>query len=133
MSIMNVTSFDAGMRDLYPRPGERIKKWVVDQRREDKWASETCPRIPMDPHLCNAGFECSGSAGRPWCDLPYHECDTCLAVHENTRTSPDVAAWLGLQAARPPICADRSLLSDEIQPDLSLRENPILAFLEGRK
>lgn len=43
-------STDSLFKDIYPRPGERIKQWVVDVRREDAWARETCPRFTMDPH-----------------------------------------------------------------------------------
>jgi hypothetical protein len=146
------SSFNALMKDLYPIPGERIKQWVVDQRRERDWTVATCPRVEVPPHIDNCtpdgySYELDAEYGPPiggyipcrnvgstiWADLDHDSCYVCGDLHVATRARPDIAAWLEVQAARPRCCTDRSQLSDEIAPNLALADSPVLALLRSRR
>jgi hypothetical protein len=107
------------MRDMYPQPGERIKQWVVDTRRESEWERATCPRFPMYGHDDNTGIECRNSrAVVPWTWLEGHDCCyVCNDIGDGLRDNADVQRWQAERAARPPIEADRDRLSDEVEGD----------------
>lgn len=128
MTRLDLMSFDAVVRDYFPQPGERLKQYVVDERREHGWAMATCPSVPVDAHLDNTGAEC-GYETR-WIDLFHaHCCSTCGAIADKTQGLPAIAEWRAERDARPKPCADRALLSDEIVPPLELSKTPMLAFL----
>ena len=114
-----ISSLNETMKDVYPRPGTRIKQWVVDARREQQWERDTCPRIVMNDHEDNTGAPCRNCYGSvPWTYLDHDCCQICGDEHERIRMRPDVQAWLTERAARPAIEPDHSKLSDEIEPDL---------------
>lgn len=152
---MSGTDWSAALRDIYPTPGTRIKQWVVDENRESDWVRATCPVVDVPLHTDNCvgdGLESERDAeyGPPmgtyedrrlycrnygvtlWTYLNHDSCYTCGDLHEATADRPDIAAWRVLRDARPPITTDRSLLSDEIAPELHMAENPIYAFTRGR-
>jgi hypothetical protein len=132
MSVVTVESWTGVLKDMYPRPGDRIKQWVVDAGREEKWERETCPRIAMERHDDNTGTECSNSQGTvPWTWLDHHCCYICGDLHEATRSLPTIEAWLAEKAKRPPIESDRSKYSDEIAPDPMAAVHPYLKSLKG--
>lgn len=133
MPISTLTSVTAVMKDLYPRAGDRIKQWVVDDRRENAWERATCPRVKVPAHLDNTEVECrnSGTAAL-WIDLNHDCCYTCGDRYEEASTRDDVEAWIEVRGERPPICADRTLLSDEIAPDPSMGNHPLLAMLKRK-
>lgn len=132
-ATMNVTAFDAVMRDVYPRPGERIKQWVVDTGREQAWERETCPIVTVPDHRDNTGAECRNCGSSAWIYLSHDCCYVCNDQREATATRPDVVAWLAERAARPPIERDHKKLSDEIAPDLSLTAHPTIdAMMRSR-
>lgn len=132
---MNLTAFDRTMKDVYPLPGTRIKLWVVEMRREEAWADETCPRLDVPNHYDDSEEHaapgeltyCAGSGSTAWRDLGQRECRFCEGFYHGAASRPEVVAWLAAKAARPPITEDRDALSDEIAEDLSLREHPFLA------
>lgn len=147
MTVATV-SMNALMKDMYPLPGTLIKQWVVDRRKERAWTEATCPRVEVPPHGDNCApdgdsYDLDAEYGPPigghipcrnvgsaiWADLDHDSCYICGDLHAATRDRPDIAAWRAAQAARPPCCTDRSQLSDEIAPDLSQCESPMLAFL----
>ncbi len=117
-------------KDLYPRAGDRIKQWVIDSRRERAWDLETCPSVSLPPHKDNTDADCRNVPSAVWIDLAQHDCcHECNDVAEAMEVNePAVVAWLAERARRPPICADRAALSDEIAEDYSLRGHPLLAF-----
>jgi hypothetical protein len=100
-----------------PRPGENIKQWVVDKRKLRAREVETCPRLDVRPHLDNTGAICRNK-GRPlWIDVESHECCyPCNEMGAALAGRPDIAAWRSDRAKWAEPCADRSALSDEIQP-----------------
>lgn len=116
---LDLTSFDGLIRDMYALPGTRLKQWVVEQRREDAWERETCPRFDMPSHLDNTEGDCrNGGTAAYWTWLAHHDCcETCNDAGERERSNPVVAAWLDEKAARPPVTSDRDALSDEIEPE----------------
>lgn len=122
----------AMMKDLYPLPGTRIKQWVVDQRREAAWAAETCPRVGVPRHDDNTGCECRNFGPNLWAWLAHDCCSFCDDLYEYMAGRPDIAAWLVEKAARPAPTSDRSLLSDEIEPDYSLKLNPLFNLVKLR-
>lgn len=148
---LTTVSMNETMKDVYPTPGTRIKQWVVDQRKEREWTQATCPRVEVPPHIDNCtpgiyGYELDAEYGPPigghipcrnvgsaiWVDLDHDSCYVCGDLCAATRNRPDIAAWCVEQAARPRPCVDRSQLSDEIAPDLSMLDNPMLALLRPR-
>lgn len=133
MSGPTVTTFDGLVRDMYPLPGTRLKQWVVDQRREAAWGRETCPLVLTETHDDNTGAPCSNSGAAQWLHLEAHDCcGDCNDLAESTRDRPDVATWLKAKAQRPPVCADRDKLSDEVEPDrmaTSMRGSPVFEML----
>ena len=141
--MSDLHSFDTTMKDVYPLPGTRIKQWVVDMRREDEWERETCPRLAVPNHYdeCDdieaasgALRVCTGSGSTQWRALALRDCRFCEGYYHGASRLPEVVAWLAAKAARPPVCADRSKLSDEIAEDIaSLRDNPMFSFIKGRK
>jgi hypothetical protein len=125
--MATVTSFDAMFRDLYPQPGDRIKQWVVDSRRESAWESQTCPKVDVPEHDDNTGTGCRNVGRLPWTYLRHDCCSECEDIHDQTASRPDVVAWLAEKAARPPVEADRSKYSDQRQPEYpALRAHPLL-------
>lgn len=127
MSDVDLQSMSALFKDMYPQPGERIKQWVVDTRREDQWEQKTCPRFETSEHDDNTGIECRNSASKvPWTHLEHDCCNECCSMHEHFQRDAVVRTWLDEKAKRPPICEDRSKLSDEIARDPSVTEHPSL-------
>lgn len=132
---MTVTTVSALFRDMYPRAGERIKQWVVDQRKQTEWGQATCPRVGIAGHNDNTGDWCRNSgAGARWIDMEGHDCcGECNDMAEHTRMRPDIVAWLAERDARPKPTSDRTLLSDEIAPDIALTDHPMLRMLGGKR
>jgi hypothetical protein len=112
-----IVSIDSLLKDMYPLPGQRIKQWVVDQRREDDWECETCPKIDIVSHEDNTGTTCRNVGPLPWTFLDHDCCYTCGELHEATRTLAVVQEWLAEKAKRPPIEQDRAKFSEEVQAD----------------
>lgn len=122
------------LKDMYPRPGDRIKQWVVDERREDKWERETCPKVVVSSHRDNTDAECRNAGAMPWTWLEGHDCCyTCNDLAESLKSREDIAAWLAEKAARPPIEQDRTKFSDEIAEDIAARAHPFYAFTKGNR
>lgn len=122
-------SLDSIMKDLYPMPGQRIKQWVVDRRREDAWAQATCPKFFIPSHVDNTGLECRNATGlTPWCRLAHDCCQTCDVLEEVLRGRDEVVNWVAERELRPPIESDRSKLSDEVQPDFG--PSPLFSFIK---
>ena len=124
-----VASVDRTLKDMFPRPGMRIKQWVVDRWRESEWEHQTCPRFNVDPHLDNTGCECRNSGETSFKHLNHDCCSTCEDLYELANNSQAVMNWLAERAKRPDICADRDKFSDEIAPDPRTYEHPLLAML----
>lgn len=101
------------LRDMFPLPGQLIKQWVVDARRERKWEKETCPRRGVRAHDDNTGALCRNEGAVPVVDLAHDCCGFCDDSMEEAAQASDVLAWEMRRAARPPICADRDKLSDQ--------------------
>lgn len=140
MSLADVTSLDATMRDVYPLPGERIKQWVVDMRREHEWERATCPRLEVPHHLnsndetCYELEECASVGLTSWNDIHGSDCRFCDGFAQGALGRPEMVAWFAEKAARPPGCSDRSQLSDEVQPDLApLGDSPLFKFITRSK
>jgi hypothetical protein len=131
MPVLDLVSFDEMIRDHCPRPGDRIKQYVVDGRRESRWERETCPSIHIDEHMDNTGLECRNYGPTRWTDLSHDCCDVCCEMQESTKDQSDVETWLAERAQRPPVCSDRSLLSDVIEDygDIVMAKNPMFAML----
>lgn len=130
---MNVESFDQMMRDMYARPGEVIKQYVVDMGRESEWERETCPRVTVPVHDDNTGLQCRNSYSSQWSYLDHDCCYVCNDLYRAHAGDMDIAAWRMERALRPPICADKTKLSDQIAPPLpSMRDNPIFQALKKR-
>lgn len=128
MTVVTVSSFSAALKDYYPAPGTRIKQYVVDTYRENKWERETCPRFTMPAHDDNTDAPCRNAIEAvPWTYLDHDCCYFCGDHHEQLRALPEVQAWLAERAKRPPIESDRSKFSDEIAPELSFAAHPLLA------
>jgi hypothetical protein len=122
-----ITSMDSLFKDMYPRAGDRIKQWVVDQRREYDWERETCPRFSVPEHEDNTGAVCRNSNDKvPWTYLNHDCCHDCGDYLEDLRETPSVQAWLDEKAKRPPIEQDRTKYSDEIAEDVMMQDHPIL-------
>ncbi len=118
-------SVDALFKDMYPRAGERIKQWVVDMRRERAWEVATCPHVDVPDHKDNTGADCRNVGASIWVDLEKHDCcHDCEDLAAALRLRPDVAAWLA-RTDRPAVTRDRSVLSDEIAEDVTLRDHPL--------
>jgi hypothetical protein len=127
MSDMDLITVAEMMRDYFAPPGTRLKQYVVDKRREHAWELETCPKVTMAEHDDNTGLSCRNTyVPVPWTYLDHDCCDVCGDEHEKLRSRDDVQAWLAEKEKRPPICADRSKLSDEIQPDYAATPHPLL-------
>ncbi len=135
MTVMTLSTFDADMKDIYAVPGTRLKQWVVALRDDQEWEREACPSIDdVREHLNDSGSACSNHGRVQWRILDDHECQVCRDVSERFASRPDVEAFLRECAARGAkrSAIDRSLVSDEVQPDLSLRDSPLFSFLRGR-
>jgi hypothetical protein len=113
-------------RDMYPAPGSRLKQWVVDSRREQKWEDQTCPRFDVPEHDDNTGASCRNVGRSTWKQLEHDCCGVCCDLQDEKADDAQVAAWLTELDKRPPIEADRSKLSDEIEPDWHLAPHPFL-------
>lgn len=132
--MSTLTTFDALLKDMYPLPGTPLKQWVVDQRRESRWESETCPRFTPGEHEDNTGVECRNSiTSVPWTHLAHDCCYFCNDLGERYEQTPEVQAWLAEKAKRPEVCADRTKFSDEVERDWSMQLSPILALLPRRR
>jgi len=135
---MSITTIACIYKDYYPMPGERIKQYVVDGRRETAWERETCPKFKIAGHVDNCddgrGYSTCFNAGMvTWDALVSHpHCETCNDFGETLRDDARVLSWLAEKARRPPIEPDRSKLSDEVEPDRSLELHPILKGLLPR-
>lgn len=129
-SISSLSTFDSLYKDLYPRSGDRIKQWVVDSRNEREWVMATCPRIPVAAHNDNTGLDCRNVGSAIWMDLAHDCCEHCCDLHDALAARPDVVAWLTEHAARPPGCTDRSVLSDEIAPDMGKMGHPLFEAMK---
>lgn len=122
-----MVSVGALFKDMYPRAGERIKQWVVDQRKQHEWEQATCPWVDIAEHDDNTGVWCHNSGRARWVDMAEHHCcHACGDMAEHTRMRLDIVAWKAERAARPLVCSDRSVLSDEIAADPTAREHPLL-------
>lgn len=129
-------SVSATLKDFYPLPGTRIKQYVVDTQREREWQEKTCPRVTVPDHQHWRDddppiVECGGEFNWLW--LSYQSCDFCENLYYELRDTPAVQAWFVEKAKRPPIESDRTKLSDEIAPDLAMREQPWHAMLPRKK
>lgn len=134
--ILTTRSFDADMKDIYCAPGTRLKQWVVALRARLDWERETCPYVDDVPvHKDDPGFECSNHGRVQLRILDDHECQACRDIAAANWERPDIAAYLAERErrARADSAIDRSLLSDEIQPDMSLRDHPMFSFLQGKR
>lgn len=125
--MSDLETIDSALKDRYPAPGTRIKQYVVDERKQAEWDRQTCPMIPVDSHLDNEGFGCC-SGQVLWIDLRDYCCNTCDAIKGKTYDSAIMRLWVAERAKQPPICANRTLLSDEIAPEWATmnREHPLL-------
>lgn len=132
MTIATLQSWDQTIKDHYPLPGQRIKQYVVDWRREDDWERETCPLFNVDPHDDTTDSPCCNvSHGTRWTDLAHVSCDVCDGLYYELASDPRIASWLAVKAARPLIEPDRSKLSDEIAPPLpALRFHPATGMIK---
>lgn len=115
-------------KDMYPAAGTRLKRWVVDRRREAAWERDTCPKVHVGGHDDNTGASCRNAGLVPWAYLDHDCCEVCCDLHERLSARTDVAAWLDEKAKRPPIESDRTKLSDEVEPDRHLAPHPMEAF-----
>lgn len=129
-----LVSMDAALKDRYPLPGTRIKQYVVDERRDAAWERDTCPKVSVPTHVDNTGASCGGDESL-WIHL-FHDdcCDVCSDAAEQVASRPDIMAWRAERDARPKPCADRDLLSNEIERDApSMQDHPFFAFIRGVK
>lgn len=130
MTVLTVRSIGESMRDLFPLAGQRIKQWVVEQRREEAWTRATCPVVVVHVHHDDSEALCARSGSDvQWYLLDDHECQECSDLQEATSNQTDVEAWLRVRASRPPITRDHVTMSDEIEGDSALQDNPLLALL----
>lgn len=133
MSV-DVSSYSGLLKDMYPLPGERIKQYVVDMRRNDLWERATCPRVDVEVHDDNCGSTCRNVGRTPWSHLAHDACATCNELMDELAVQPGIIAWALERARRPPIEQDRSKLSDEIEPDSPLMQsNPFFTITRGQK
>jgi hypothetical protein len=135
---LTVASMNSILRDHYPLPGARLKQYVVEERREQEWARQTCPCVIVSEHLDDEGAPCSKAGLVQWTTLHDCACQACNDIADEAAHpalgDPRVLRWLAERAARPPITADREALSDEIAPDWSgLAENPFVLAIRSRK
>lgn len=128
---MTLTSFDAIMCGRYSEPGARMKLYIVDEQREREWAEQTCPRVRIGLHCDVDGDPCANSGDVPWISLEQnqYQCDECARAYHHGAKLDRVVAWLVERDKRPPICADRTKLSDKIAPSIALANSPILSFI----
>jgi hypothetical protein len=128
----SVTSLSQVISDYYPRPGERIKQYVVDGRKLREREVATCPKVDVPKHLNNCEDECGGYP-KVWVDIETaHSCGTCSDLADATRDRPDVAAWRADRGTWPKPCADHSQLSSEVAEDLSLRRHPTIGAVRRK-
>lgn len=125
--MVDLVSWDSMLKDYYPRPGERIKQYVVDQRRLDQWVSRTSPRFIIEAHDDNCGSQCRNFGPTRYMDLRIHDCcNVCNDLAGAMASSPEVIAWQEELKKQPQPCDDRTKLSNEIAPSLSLRKHPTM-------
>lgn len=122
MAKMDLTSVSALLKDLYVQPGDRLKQWVVDSRRESEWESRTCPLVAVEVHDDNTGSQCRNTyaTAMQWRRLTHDCCHTCNKLQDANEQRPDIAEWLIEKSKRPPIEKDHSKYSDEVQADYPL-------------
>ena len=126
----DIEAFDRAIRDRYPMPGEKLKQYVVDERREAEWECETCPRFTPAEHEDNTGTECRNSMSSvPWTHLAHDCCYFCNDLGERYEQTPEVQAWLAEKAKRPPIETDETKFSNEVAGDWTTGKHPFLAML----
>ncbi len=128
MAKATLTTVAELYKDMYPAPGERLKQWVVDTRREDDREAETCPKVGIGEHDDNTGTTCRNEGSVRWTWLNHDCCYVCGDLHEQTRETEAVQAWLAEKAKGPPIESDHAKLSDEVQEDYGERSHP---FMKG--
>jgi hypothetical protein len=125
-----MVNMDSLFKDMYAQPGQRLKQWVVDQRRESKWENETCPKVSVPQHDDNTGASCrNGGDAVPWTYLSHDCCGLCEDFGDEAAKRDDVIAWRAEKAKRPPIETDHSKLSDEVQADYGSFSHPLMAML----
>jgi len=132
---MTLESFDTAIKDRYPRPGDRIKQYVLDERREAAWANETAPCVYVPEHEDNTGVTCGESGPTPWHHLEMaHCCSICGALAESHRHTQPVDVWIFERSLRPKPCDDKTKLSDDVAPPLSsmTTDHPLVAMLNRR-
>lgn len=117
LRAMTVNGADRYWRDLHPRPGERIKQYVVDLRKEREWALGTCPRIEVAEHADNSGATCRNVGSARWIDLDVDGCSTCSNLCNSQRYRSDIAVWRVQADERFGETSDRTALSDEVAGD----------------
>lgn len=132
MTAVTVTSVSALFKDMYPAPGELIKQWVVDTRREYAWERKTCPRFSVADHVDNTGMSCRNEGSALWVDLHEHDCCyDCNDQADALREGPSVQAWLAEKSKRPPIEQDHSKLSNEVQEDYpAVASHPLFGLVD---
>ncbi len=143
--ILTIDSHAAMLKDYYPQPGERIKQYVVDERRVHAWERETCPMLNVPLHYedvddteATSGHvvECPSVGETSWLTIQARatSCRFCEGFMFAASGLPAVVDWFAERAsyvAEHPICADRSQLSDEIAPDLgAMGDHPLLRMLK---
>lgn len=121
---MTLISLEAALRDRYPSPGERIKQYVIDERKHREWVDTTCPHVAVVLHRDDKGEWCPTSGDPRWHTIGEHGgCSRCDATKARSASLPAIVEWVALRNMRPPICSDRTLLSDEVAPDVSLDQH----------
>lgn len=135
--MASIVTFSHALKDYYPLPGTRIKQYVLDTHRENEWERDTCPKVAMIEHDDNTGTPCHYSASSAqWRYVLDHDCcEVCNAVGVAFASEPRIKAWLDEKARRPPICADREVLSDKIAPEWpeASKSNSLLKMISKEK
>lgn len=86
-SKIDTTSFDQMMKDLFPKPGEPMKQWVLDARAARRELERTGKRVAVPPHRDNTDIDCRnvGDATLVY-DLEHHDCcHVCNELGEASR------------------------------------------------
>lgn len=133
--ISTIVSFDSLLKDLHPRPSDRIKQWVIDERTRREWIAKTCPRIDVAEHRDNTDYDCRNMTCPLWYDALKHDCcSVCTDAAEATRDRADIAAWCSEYEQQPKICEDRMQLSDEIAPNLcAITNHPFYETIRSKR
>lgn len=128
--LTTLRDINEDMKDIYAPGGTLLKQWVVDLCRNQEWERETCPSVGVPKHDNDTEYECKHSTSTVrWTMLHDRDCKFCKDLQDSTFGRPDVAEWRAERDARPPICADRTQLSDETQPHVEMRDGPFFAMI----